>query len=113
MLVSVFIAKWREGVEADPEYARANARMHEIISGMVGNGIVSVDEFRTLAGEDIVVVRYESAEARLAWKNHPEHLLAQRTGREKFFERYTVLVAELIDERTFPGPAKEKPQPPR
>jgi heme-degrading monooxygenase HmoA len=103
MLLSVFIAKWRADTQDDPDYAKMEDRMQEIIRGMVGKGIVSVDQFRTTAGEAIAVVKYESSEARTRWRNHPEHVLAQRLGRERWFDSYRLVVAEVIDDRAWPS----------
>ncbi len=101
-MVTIGIIKWKEGVEADPDYAKIAERMQEIVSGMVGKGVISVEFLgKTSAGEDILLAKYETKEARLAWKNHPEHLIAQQLGRDKYIEHYKIIVAEVIDEHGF------------
>ncbi len=86
--------------------------MEEIISGMIGKGVVSVEQFQTREGEDLILAKYESMEARLAWKDHPEHLIAQQAGREKYIEHYRVIIAEIIDEHSFSRKVDENVKPP-
>lgn len=61
-------------------------------------GFVSAED----AGE-LSLVRFASLEALAAWRNHPEHLEAQRAGRERFYRAYRVEVYEQV--RAYDGPA--------
>jgi len=37
-----------------------------------------------------------------AWRNHPEHVLAQQAGRDRWYESYSVQVAEISREYRVP-----------
>ena len=58
-------------------------------------GFVGMDYAQVEDGE-LLVVRFESHEALEAWRNHPEHLEAQRRGKQEFFESYQIEVCELV-----------------
>ena len=45
--------------------------------------------------------RWESLEAVAAWGRHAEHLLAQRSGRQKWYQRYTLRVCRVEHVREF------------
>jgi heme-degrading monooxygenase HmoA len=52
-------------------------------------------------GQNEVALSYwPSEEAIRAWKAHPEHALAQEAGRERWYESYTVQVAEITRQYT-------------
>ncbi len=89
MYVVIFRAKVRT---LDEEYSRVAARMREL----------ALSEFGCLAfhavteGADEVALSYwPSEEAIRAWKSHPEHVLAQQTGRTRWYASYSVEVAQL------------------
>jgi heme-degrading monooxygenase HmoA len=47
-------------------------------------------------GQHEVALSYWPDEASIrAWKNHPEHALAQQTGQNRWYETYSVQVAEI------------------
>ncbi len=100
MVIVLFEAKLREDVD-QPEHDRTFERMVEVVSGMPG--FISVDGYSRVGGGDLAVVRFESEEALLAWKNHPEHVAAQQRGRSEFFDSYRVTVATPTREYGFPG----------
>jgi heme-degrading monooxygenase HmoA len=54
-------------------------------------GIESVNDGST----GITVSYWESSEAARAWKQHAEHLAAQRIGRERWYDAYSVRVATV------------------
>ncbi len=64
-------------------------------------GFISYKGYTGEDGEEIVVVRFESEEALDAWRNHPEHVEAQRMGRESFYEEYWVQVCNTLREYRF------------
>lgn len=89
MLVVIFRARIRD---LDDEYTHTAARMREL----------ALTEFGCLAfhavseGRDEVALSYWPDEASIrAWKAHPEHTLAQRTGRGRWYESYSVEVAQV------------------
>ena len=89
MYVVIFRAKIRA---LDADYARAAARMRELALTQFGcSAFHSVTQ-----GEDEIALSYwPSEEAISAWKAHPEHVLAQQAGRQRWYADYTVEVAEI------------------
>jgi heme-degrading monooxygenase HmoA len=72
--------------------------MAEIVGEMPG--FVGMDYGETEDGE-IVIARFESHEALHAWREQPEHRLAQQLGRERFFAAYRVEVCEVVRSYAF------------
>lgn len=89
MYVVIFRAKVRA---LDEEYSRVAARMRELALSQFG-----CLEFQAVTeGQDEVALSYwPSEEAIQAWKSHPEHVLAQQAGRERWYASYSVQVAEI------------------
>jgi heme-degrading monooxygenase HmoA len=83
-----------------PEYRAMVDRMDEIVTSMPG--YVSSEDFISEDGSrDLNIVRFESLEALEAWRTHPEHLEAQRLGREMYFESYHIQVLATVREYAF------------
>lgn len=89
MYVVIFRAQIRE---LDGQYSATAARMREL----------ALTEFGCLAfhavaeGQEEIALSYWPDEASIqAWKNHPEHMLAQQLGRERWYESYSVEVAQI------------------
>ncbi|PHM18895.1 MAG: antibiotic biosynthesis monooxygenase [Curvibacter sp. PD_MW3] len=72
MYVVIFRARVRA---LDDEYSRVAARMREL-----------------------ALSYWPSEEAIRAWKSHPEHVLAQQAGRERWYASYSVEVAQITRE---------------
>lgn len=89
MHVVIFRARVRQ---LDEEYTRVAARMRELAVSEFGcTAFHAVTE-----GRDEIALSYWPDEAAIrAWKAHPEHVLAQRSGRERWYESYSVEVAEV------------------
>jgi heme-degrading monooxygenase HmoA len=80
--------------DADPAaYDRLDARMYEQVQTVPG--FVSATSYRADDGERIALIRFASAEALRAWREHAEHREAQRRGRDEFFTAYDVEVCEV------------------
>ncbi len=76
----------------DDEYERTALRMLELAEQQPGYlGIESVEE-STLG---ITVSYWQSLEAIAAWKQQVEHLEAQRLGRERWYQGYTIRIARV------------------
>lgn len=89
MLVVIFRARVRH---LDEEYGTTAHRMRKL----------ALEEFGCLAfhavteGEEEIALSYWPDEASiLAWRKHPEHLEAQRMGRERWYAGYSVQVAQV------------------
>jgi heme-degrading monooxygenase HmoA len=78
----------------DPEgYAETNKRMvalAEAQPGYLGRESAVLPD-----GSDLVVIYYADAESIRAWKRNPEHVGAQRLGRQKWLGRYRVEIARV------------------
>jgi len=92
MYVVIFRAKVRV---LDEEYSRVAARMRELALSQFG----CVEFHAVTEGQDEVALSYwPSEEAIRAWKSHPEHVLAQQAGRERWYASYSVQVAAVTRE---------------
>jgi len=92
MYVVIFRAKVRA---LDAEYSKTAARMRELALSSFG-----CLEFHVVTeGTNEVALSYwPSEESIRAWKSHPEHVLAQRAGQERWYESYSVQVANITRE---------------
>ncbi|MBE0644169.1 MAG: antibiotic biosynthesis monooxygenase [Bacteroidetes bacterium] len=83
----------------DEEYSRMAARMRELALRDFG-----CLEFHSVTEGDLEIALsyWPDAESIRAWKAHPEHVLAQQAGRERWYESYSVQVAEVTRAYFFP-----------
>ncbi len=89
MFAVIFRAK--PGVQ-DKEYSTTVARMRELAFDKYG----CIEFVAATEGENEIAISYwENEEAIRLWKSDSEHQLAQETGREKWYESYTVQIAEI------------------
>ena len=75
-------------------YDKLSARMDALVVDMPG--FIGMKNYTADDGEAIFMVRFESAKALAAWRNHPEHLEAQRQGKDVFYRSYDVQVCEVV-----------------
>lgn len=88
---------------ADPAgYAEAAARMTELAARQPG--YLGVESARGADGVGITVSYWASLEAVREWGRHAEHLLAQRAGREKWYECFRLRVCRVEADRAFERP---------
>jgi heme-degrading monooxygenase HmoA len=90
IVVVVFRITLRPDLDVD-EYTAVGERMVELVSAMPG--FVGMD-YAEVEGGELLVVRFASHEALAQWRNHPEHLEAQKAGRERFFSQYRIEVCD-------------------
>jgi heme-degrading monooxygenase HmoA len=64
-------------------------------------GFLSYKVYVSEDGERCSIIEFDSAEHIAAWREHPEHLQAQRKGRERYYQEYSLLVAEPFRESRF------------
>jgi heme-degrading monooxygenase HmoA len=92
MYVVIFRARVRA---LDEEYSKVASRMRELALSQFG----CLEFHAVTEGRDEVALSYwPSEDAIRAWKSHPEHVLAQRIGRERWYESYSVQVATITRE---------------
>jgi heme-degrading monooxygenase HmoA len=97
MIVTVFRSRLRPDMRE--EYVDLAGRMAEIARTMPG--YISHKGFFADDGERVTVVEFESEEAMRGWRMHPEHRAAQKLGRERYYETYSVQVCEVVRESRF------------
>lgn len=97
MIVTVFRSRLKPGVH--DAYVAMASRMKEIAEAMPG--YISDKDFIAADGERVTVVEFESEEAVRAWRQHPEHVAAQKQARAMYFASYRIQVCELLREATF------------
>lgn len=74
-------------------YEALDARMNEIVEKIPGYR--GIKAFTAADGEAVAIAEFESLDALHRWRDHPEHLDAQRAGREKFYAAYDVRVCSV------------------
>jgi heme-degrading monooxygenase HmoA len=97
MIVTVFRSRLRPGLR--DEYLALVGRMNEIARTMPG--YISHKGFFADDGERVTIVEFEHEEGLRAWRTHPEHVAAQKLGREKYYSAYSVQICEVRRESKF------------
>jgi heme-degrading monooxygenase HmoA len=97
MILTIFRSRLMPDVQED--YEPWAQRMDELAAAMPG--YVSHKGFVAEDGERVTLVAFESPEAQRAWLVHPEHVQAQKNGRERFYSAYHIQVCELMREASF------------
>lgn len=64
-------------------------------------GFIDVKAYKSEDGERLTVVWWENEETLTAWREQARHRVAQRLGRERWYEYYKVEVAEIRRQRHF------------
>ncbi len=80
-------------------YGVMGARMDELARTIPG--FIDAKGYKSEDGDEISLVTFASREALRAWREHPEHLEAQRAGRERFYASYQVQVCAVERAYTF------------
>ena len=64
-------------------------------------GYVEAKTFTAEDGEHVTIARFDTALQERAWRDHVEHRVAQRRGREEFYASYDIAVCSLVKEWSF------------
>jgi heme-degrading monooxygenase HmoA len=64
-------------------------------------GFIDVKSFKAEDGERLTVVWWQDEDTLRAWREQARHRVAQRTGRERWYEYYKLDVAEVIRTNNF------------
>jgi heme-degrading monooxygenase HmoA len=96
MHIVIFRAKIRE---LDAEYSRLAQELRDLALSQFG-----CLQFHSLSeGADEIALSYWPGEEHIrAWKAHADHLLAQRLGREHWYESYSVEIAQVTRQYHYP-----------
>jgi heme-degrading monooxygenase HmoA len=97
MVITIFRSRLRP--ENSPEFDGLAARMMNLAEAMPG--FLSYKVYTSEDGERCSIVEFDSHEHLLAWRNLPDHRRAQEVGRERFYEEYTLHVADPVRESRF------------
>jgi len=94
MYAVIFKAKTKK---LDEAYFKIAKRMRELAINEYG-----CLEFTAVTEgvNEIAISYWESLEQIKKWKQNSEHLVAQRLGKEKWYEEYSVEIVEIISKYT-------------
>ncbi|PLS20278.1 antibiotic biosynthesis monooxygenase family protein [Neptunicoccus cionae] len=95
---AVIFTAQRKG--ADNGYGAMAEKMGELAAAQPG--YLGVESTRDADGLGITVSYWQDEAALKNWKQVSEHLFAQKMGREKWYDHYTLRVAKV--ERHYDGP---------
>lgn len=99
MMVVLFRSKL---VDAADGYDAMAVEMEDLARTMPG--FVDVKAFKADDGERLTVVWWENEETLKGWRENVRHRVAQRLGREQWYEYYKLEVAEIVRQNTFDKP---------
>jgi heme-degrading monooxygenase HmoA len=97
----IFTSKRTDG-DSDG-YAAMAERMVELAAQQPG--FLGIESARGADGLGITVSYWESLEAIRRWRENAEHRIAQRQGRDKWYEWFRLRIARVEREREFKRPA--------
>jgi heme-degrading monooxygenase HmoA len=103
MVIVMFGTELREDADL-ADYEARSERLDVLVRQIPG--FISVKSFIAADGEKISIARFASEEALEAWRFQPEHVVAQRKGREDYYESYWVQVCTTIREYQFQRPGE-------
>ena len=98
-IVTVFRSRLRPGVEE--AYGALAEEMSRLAHAM--SGFLEEKMFIAPDGERVTIARFADRASHQSWATHPEHLVAQRRGREEFYSWFSITVAEEEYARDFHG----------
>lgn len=81
-------------------YAAMAERMDHLAATMPG--CLGIESARDAEGFGITISYWKSEAAILAWRTHATHVLAQETGKQRWYAHYQLRVAKV--ERAYAGP---------
>jgi heme-degrading monooxygenase HmoA len=99
MMVVLFRSKL---VDTPDGYDAMAAEMEDLARTMPG--FVDVKAFKSEDGERLTVVWWEDEETLKAWRENVRHRVAQRRGREQWYQYYKLEVAEVVRQNSFEKP---------
>lgn len=83
--------------DVDNGYGETASRMLELAESM--DGFLGADSAREEVG--ITVSYWRDLDAIKAWRQHPEHVEAQRRGRQEWYESFTTRLCRVERESGF------------
>ena len=97
MVITIFRSRLRSD-NAEEFHALADEMMKlaEAMPGFLSYKVYTAED-----GERCSIVEFASHEQLLAWRELAEHREAQRIGRERYYEEYTLYVTDPVRESRF------------
>lgn len=96
----MILVLFRSKLVDEPEgYSEMADEMESLARTMPG--FIDVKAYLAEDGERLTVVRWENEETLRQWREQERHRVAQRTGRERWYQYYKMEVAEVVRERSF------------
>ena len=96
----MLIVLFRSKLVPEPEgYAEMADEM--LATAKTMPGFIDVKAYKADDGERLTVVWWEDEETLRAWRTHARHLVAQQTGRGRWYEYYDMDVAEVKRHKRF------------
>lgn len=92
-VVTLFWSRLRDDLGEDglADYQRDLEHILALARAMPG--FVSVAPYTGPDGERLTIVVFDSEESQTAWRRHPEHVAAQRRGKDRYYAGYQIVVA--------------------
>lgn len=103
----VILFRSRLTSEAGADYQSLDAELEGLVKE--NPGYVSHKGYQAADGERLTLVWFKDSESLRAWKMLPRHAEAQRRGRERWYEHYTLDVAEVVRTTRFQRPGGTSP----
>jgi heme-degrading monooxygenase HmoA len=89
-IISLFRFRMQDLTPAQrEEYSSTAERLLTLASAMPG--FISFRHYTSGDGETLAVIEFASAEALVAWRDHPDHRKAQQRGRNDFYAEYEII----------------------
>jgi heme-degrading monooxygenase HmoA len=95
MVVVTFRNRLAPGIDAE-EYGQRAEKLLEIVSALPG--FRSVREFSSEDGERLSLIEFDSLDSLAAWRDHPEHRVAQELGKQRYYTEYHLQICERVRE---------------
>jgi heme-degrading monooxygenase HmoA len=106
--IIVFRSQLRPGVSE--EYGPRADAIYELAVKMPG--YVSIKDFAAEDGERVAIIEFDSPAHLHAWRDQPDHRVAQAEGRERFYSRYSLQICSIVRESRFDGETRSATPPP-
>ena len=95
MVVVTFRNRFNPDID-EAEYGQRAGKLFEIVSAMPG--FRSIRDYAAEDGERLSVIEFDSLESLAAWRDHPEHRIAQELGKQRYYAEYHLQICELVRE---------------
>jgi heme-degrading monooxygenase HmoA len=90
-VVTLFRSRLRDdGADAYHEHAQRMSELARTMPGYIEHKVFVAED-----GERVTVVRFADRASHDAWRTHPEHRDAQRSGRAGYYVEYSIAVATI------------------